>query len=166
MWTYYCGLHGKTCCKDEIQFNKLLNNDFKLESRWSPAQNCEIQLYPPNLSDCQYIGQLRWGDGTITNGKFPDTLDFIHEYLGPGKFKVCITIKEGIDSSCFLGTICSDIQINNDCKLTVDTDNPLGTNILIFPNPAHEKIQIQSQISFNRLEIYNLDGRKLMCLNE
>ncbi|MBK8404792.1 MAG: T9SS type A sorting domain-containing protein [Saprospiraceae bacterium] len=66
----------------------------------------------------------------------------------------------------FLGTICSDIQINNDCKLTVDTDNPLGTNILIFPNPAHEKIQIQSQISFNRLEIYNLDGRKLMCLNE
>ncbi|MBK6545002.1 MAG: HYR domain-containing protein [Saprospiraceae bacterium] len=155
-----------TCCKDEIQFNKLLNNDFTLESRWSQAQNCEIQLYPPNLSDCQYIGQLKWGDGTITNGKFPDTLDFIHEYLGPGKFKVCITIKEGIDSSCFLGTICSDIQINNDCKLTVDTDNPLGTNILIFPNPAHEKIQIQSQISFNRLEIYNLDGRKLMCLNE
>lgn len=155
-----------TCCKDQTNFAKILNEGFKLESRWSTSQNCEIQLYPPVLKNCQYISQLKWGDGTITNGKFPDTLEFIHEYLSPGKFKICVTIKEGIDSTCYSGSICMDININMDCKLVVNTQNVIDSEVLIFPNPAYDNIEIQSESILESLDIYSSEGQKYISLEK
>lgn len=151
-----------TCCRDEQKFIAGINKGFKLESRWSTSGNCEVQLLPPKLNSCQYVTQLKWGDGTITNGKFPDTLDFVHEYLGPGKFKVCITVSEGMDSSCFLRTICTDININNECKLIVNTHNISNSIVLIYPNPANDEIEIHSEILIGRMEIFGLEGQKCM----
>ncbi|MBV6472693.1 MAG: hypothetical protein JPMHGGIA_00951 [Saprospiraceae bacterium] len=150
------------CCKNEGRFQNMLAQGVKLELKWNQANNCQVQLFPPDFSECQFITQLKWGDGTVTNGKFPDSLEFTHEYMNPGKYKICIQISEGLDSSCFQGKVCSDIEINSNCELftSVEDLDPLG--FILYPNPATNTLNIHCVKKANQLLLTDFKGVQIL----
>jgi len=155
-------INCNTCCKNESRFQNMLAQGMKLESKWNQANNCQVQMFPPDLSECQFISQLKWGDGTITNGKFPDSLQFIHEYLNPGKYKICIKINEGLDSSCFQGQVCSEIEINSECNLVTAVQDlePLG--FILYPNPAMNTLYIHCVQKPEQLILADFTGNQIL----
>ncbi|MCZ2102332.1 MAG: right-handed parallel beta-helix repeat-containing protein [Chitinophagales bacterium] len=47
------------------------------------------------------------------------------------------------------------------CGVTVSTED-LEHNLIIFPNPAHDRIFISGQHDFNLLQVFSIEGRQLL----
>ena len=149
----------KSCCKDYNAFLSLLQKGMQVKAMFNSSGDCIALLKPPKLKGCQYISQIQWGDGTITNGQFPDSLEFSHEYFGPGSYDICITIQEGNDSSCFNGKICKTFTLNSDCSSTLIHDLDIDPKVIIYPNPFSSELSIESKNLIKEIQIIDIDGK-------
>lgn len=150
------------CCQSESGFMTNVNQGFYIEPIAQNTVNCIVQLFPIALTECQFIKQLKWGDGTLTNGYFPPDLEFIHQYTDIGNFEICITVTETKNDDCFLSQICQYHTITPDCAIiTSSTEVRLKKEVNIYPNPSNSKIYIATSQSFEYYEIYDIQGKRI-----
>lgn len=151
----------KTCCKNYDAFLILLKEGIKVNAMFNQSGECIAVLRPPKLKGCQYISRVEWGDGTIMNGKFPDSLDFTHEFFGPGTYNICITIQEGNDTSCFNGKICTTFNLTTDCSSTLITEPNEEPKIIIYPNPFRDDIMVSSINLLKEIKVFDSNGKSV-----
>lgn len=151
----------KSCCKNQAAFQNLLNQGLKVEAMLNNRGECIARLYPPKLLTCQHISRIQWGDGTIMNGKFPDSLEFIHEYFASSDYEVCITIQEGKDTSCFNGKICTKFKLNDNCQVTTATEFEMAQMIRIDPNPCREIVNLRTKLDIRKMSLIDLSGGEM-----
>ncbi len=156
----------ESCCKDQNQFNVLLQKSLNVLPLTTSTGACIVQLFPPDLKDCQYITQLRWDDGTITNGVFPDSLEFIHEYFQPGTYDICIRITEDKELKCFIGEICKTISVNEDCNIFTGTDHSILPKFSLSPNPVCNELYIHSEAKIEMGIIHDITGRAVSTIKD
>ena len=150
------------CCRSESLFLNSINTGFTAEIKENNGEKCVVQLYPPDLEECQFVTQIIWDDGTISNGKFPGDIDFIHEYTSKGDFNICITIKEYIDEeSCYEKQICQTYSLLDGCNLTSSIYIDKSEMTEIFPIPSTNNIFIKSETVFEKYKVFNLSGETI-----
>ncbi|MBK8701779.1 MAG: HYR domain-containing protein [Saprospiraceae bacterium] len=165
--SFYITVNGcESCCKDQNQFNALLQKSLNILPVTTSTGVCLVQLFPPKLKDCQYITQLRWDDGTITNGLFPDSLEFIHEYFQPGTYDICVRITEDKDRKCFIGEICKTISVNEDCNIVSGTVHNLFQKISLAPNPVYNEFYLHSEAKVEKGIIHDITGRSVFVIKD
>ncbi|WP_299673318.1 T9SS type A sorting domain-containing protein [uncultured Tenacibaculum sp.] len=59
----------------------------------------------------------------------------------------------------------SNTSFNTDCQATANIEDYLKTNITIYPNPAKNKLKIQSDININSIKLYNSLGKEIGLYN-
>lgn len=151
------------CCLSETAFMNLTNQGFSSEAMLDNQGNCEVQIYPPTLTDCQIISQIVWGDGTIMNGQFPSYIDFIHEYNDAGLYEVCITIEETDSGDCFSNQVCEDIEITSECQVITSIAEQLSIrDVTLYPNPTTSILNISYNINLDEVELFDLNGTQLI----
>ncbi|MBK9687540.1 MAG: T9SS type A sorting domain-containing protein [Saprospiraceae bacterium] len=154
------------CCKNSEKFQLLLEQDITIEAQTNQSGACVVQLYPPKLKECQFVTQLMWDDGTITNGLFPDSLDFIHEYFQPGTYDICVRITEDKDRKCFIGEICKTISVNEDCNIVSGTVHNLFQKISLAPNPVYNEFYLHSEAKVEKGTIHDITGRTVVVIKD
>ena len=150
------------CCLSEEMFFDITNLGFDTEAMFNNGANCIVQMFPPPITECQFITQLNWGDGTITNGQFPSYLEFTHEYTDIGTYSICVTIEEADSGDCFSNQLCDSIEITQDCGLVTSTSNSLNEiDLIVFPNPTKDWLFISANLEFDLIQLYDSNGRLL-----
>jgi hypothetical protein len=148
----------EACCLSENVFNQVINQGFSMEAMFENGVECMAQLLPPDLTDCQVITRIKWGDGTVTTGEFPDDLEFTHEYLGPGSYEVCVTIAEALEDYCFEKEICGYFQISEGCSVITRIEELDKEEVILVPNPAKDRLRILSNEKWTSFQIFDLKG--------
>lgn len=148
------------CCLSESDFMEITNEGFEVTSILEDGTECIVQLYPPELTDCQVVSQVIWGDGTIMNGQFPSSLDFIHQYANSGDYTLCITMEESNTGSCFSNQVCRTITVDSNCGITSLLENKT-TDVIFYPVPVKDILHIKSVFGVvNRVDIIDVNGRE------
>ncbi len=153
------------CCSSETGFANLVTEPFLVETLSTGNLECNVQMLPPPLSECQTITQITWGDGTITNGNFPGTVDFIHEYTDIGDYEICVTYAESSIEICYEEQICQIFEISSDCAILTSVSSPSEEKVTIYPNPCRDVLNVQND-NFERIDIYNIEGDKMLSFDE
>jgi hypothetical protein len=148
----------EACCLSENVFNQVINQGFSMEAMFENGAECMAQLFPPDLTDCQVITRIKWGDGTLTTGEFPDYLEFTHEYLGPGSYEVCVTIAEALEDYCFEKEICGYFQISEGCSVITRIEELDKEEVILVPNPAKDRLRILSNEKWTSFQVFDLKG--------
>lgn len=97
---------------------------------------------------------LEFGDGT-THGGFFDSL--VHTYATAGVFKICLHISD------FTGS-CSDVYCRVvDFRATLTQEPPAPIGLLLWPNPAQERVWVQVDEGAVplRAELWDVLGNRL-----
>jgi hypothetical protein len=135
----------------------------------------KFKLFLVNKSSNTSSTKYHWdfGDGDTSALRNPT-----HKYRNFGKFFVCLSVTDNSCSSKF----CDTLGLDSSGKLLkkagtwdlVVSDNALeinkmqNSNLKIYPNPATNKIfieQINSAMSYDKIEIINSNGQKCISLN-
>lgn len=147
------------CCIDEGAFLEKTKEGFEFSAMLSEKGMCIAEIKVPQLSECQFITQLIWDDGTVTNGMFPSNLEFTHEYLDTGVFKVCITVEESDQGDCFETEMCQWHRITESCDVITSTWDELMEELKVYPNPATDFIFIDSPLDINAYQMVGTSGQ-------
>jgi len=103
-------------------------------------------------------GVLDFGDGYVHTGSF-DLLT--HQYTVPGIYKVCLDITNG--SGC-TDKYCSLVDFRS-----TNTDDPLpSSRVLIYPNPAQDRVWVQLEeagAALRRVLLLDVLGKTLLDFN-
>lgn len=107
------------------------------------------------LSDLSQVAEtwhLDFGDGAVHGGFF-DSL--VHTYATAGVFKICLSISD------FTGS-CSDTYCRVvDFRSSSTADPAASVGLLLWPNPAYDRIQVQvaEQATPRRVQVLDALGR-------
>jgi hypothetical protein len=158
-----------------VYIDKKCSDTLKTNVFVSTVCSAKYQLYPDPLTQHnwyavnQAVGNppitytWSWGDGSSSVGAVPS-----HIYAAPGNYKICLSITDFngctssfCDSSTYVyKTDAQNVTVN--CVLQLPTGiNYLQNNdqILIYPNPAFDKLHIQTNQDIDEIYIYNYVGQ-------
>jgi len=131
------------CCLLRNEFNQTVDEEFILNSNFV-FDNCEVTLNLPNLTECQFITNADWGDGTTSQFQITSPNSISHIYTDPGPYEICMTFSElSFDSACFEQVKCETVTISDDCVLTRAPNSETRDVLNVFPNPARNFITIE-----------------------
>ena len=112
--------------------------------------------YDPYDSSLNYFWDF--GDSTNSTIKHP-----IHQYSLPGTYNVCLTATRKGDSAYCKPIICKSIAIN---PTGIEKTKSKVGFINIYPNPAKNKLYINSSIQLKRVRIFNILGSVVHSLEK
>jgi hypothetical protein len=106
------------------------------------------------LGNAQGSNEYIWdfGDGTIITGM----LNPVHTYMHPGDYTVTFRAFSGGCES----TYCKIIKVNN----TTSLNNLFNDNIILYPNPAKNKVNINLNSNILKISILDMSGRLLKTI--
>jgi len=128
-----------------------------------PETNTKGKGYPVDMvgatfgSGSKYIWDF--GDGVIDS--ISATTTPTHVYAKPGKYNVCLTVKDAKTST----KTCNEITIA--ATGIADVNASTGMGITAYPNPLQNKAEISYTVSQNgmvNIELYNMMGQKVSTL--
>lgn len=152
-------------CSDTLRLNVLVSAICSAKYKLYPDLITQHNWYAVN----QAVGNppitytWTWGDGSSSGGAIPS-----HIYAAPGNYKICLSITDfnGCTSSyCDSSTYVykTDAQIVTvNCVLQLPNGiNDIQDNnqVLIYPNPAFDKLHIQTNQDIDEIYIYNYVGQ-------
>lgn len=147
------------CCQSESNFINITNEEFTLSSSFL-QDNCKFILETPDLSPCQYITGLDWGDGTYSELMLSSDALIEHIYTEIGVYELCVTYEErNTTDSCFVNTTCDTITINDNCTFSRSPEIFAKNKLLVYPNPSVHSVQIKfegdERTKIKNVQIYN-----------
>ena len=154
------------CCKSREDFMALTDQGFGIQSNFDREGNCVAQIFPPALTACQFVSKLEWGDGTVTNGVFPASLEFTHEYIDIGIYEVCVTMQESDNASCFQNKVCQWYQVKNDCSIITKSFDETLQQFDLYPNPTSGLLAMRNNSVIALTLIYDINGQLLKTIND
>lgn len=106
------------------------------------------------LGNAQGSNEYIWdfGDGTIVTG----ILNPVHTYMYPGDYTVTFRAFSGGCES----TYCKIIKVNS----TTSLNNLSNDNIILYPNPAKNKVNINLNSNILKISILDMSGRLLKTI--
>lgn len=106
-----------------------------------------------------------WGDGTHDTTAYPT-----HTYSTSGNYLICLTVRLSTDCCCG-STYCDSSYLskspNSIISVTVVPgpsgikENELSGQLKVYPNPATDKLQIQTDLQLKDIEVADITGRLL-----
>ncbi|MBK8668353.1 MAG: hypothetical protein IPN89_02375 [Saprospiraceae bacterium] len=108
-----CGSTNNSCCKDSLQFQKLLSQGWQIS-----VNGCEVSVYVPQFDSCHWFsnGNPSWGDGTPVTNVIVSAASgeiFTHKYSASGTYNICINVFESTDgvnvAPCWTGQLCTTV---------------------------------------------------------
>jgi len=158
------------CCQSASSFINITDEDFTLSSSFI-QDNCKFILETPDLSACQYITKLDWGDGTNSELMLSSDVLIEHTYTESGIYEVCVTYEErNITDSCFINTTCDRITINDDCTFSRSPEILVENKLLVYPNPSIHSVQVKfignEEIKIRNVKIYSSTAKLIYEKND
>jgi PKD repeat protein/uncharacterized protein YfaP (DUF2135 family) len=146
---YVCDVNGTTggiTMRNVIQENAPGNTRFDMPEK--PVQPSDIQE--------RTIVSWNWnfGDGTTSTLQNPTKV-----YNAVGSYNVSLTVSDGSSQSTEVKE--GYIVVGGS---SVD-ENSLASSLVLYPVPAHDQLQIESDVAINSLRITDLSGREMMQIN-
>ena len=167
----YSGTFGFTICPEVVEplsylFLSEPNCDNLESGAYSLAYNDDSTVYEP-VYGCRGMGVDPLGNGSSQTNSYPFTLQNIQSgstymifvrirwYTQPGSHRFTISFQGSAVTSH------PDLFEHPECLLATTSDKVVNNFVSVYPNPFSELINVVSNVTINKTEIYNLVGERV-----
>lgn len=126
--------------------------------------NQKVTLRLPKLLSCQYVSKIYWGDGNVSTLNQGDPMP-IHTYQVDGTYLISIEVtSKNLDRVCQVDEVHFTVLFDCIASSTID---PNQSYLMIFPNPATEKLTINLGQNNNGylVKIFDVNGASVLSTN-
>lgn len=155
------------CCQSSTDFESNTKDLFEVTASFDTEGKCKSILMQANLSECQYVTEVTWGDETESRGMLGNASVIEHEYISPGVYEICVVYEEisEIGNGCFSTTQCDSVTLTDVCTIMKSSAEELSfASLEIWPNPVANELSVSLQsydaeLQIEGLRVYSVNGR-------